>query len=41
MAVNGHAGGIAGVISEFKSIFPNHGLGSDASLASYIAFDAL
>ena len=41
MAVNGNAGGIDGVISEFKSIFPNHGLGSDASLASYIAFDAL
>jgi hypothetical protein len=41
MAVNGHAGGIPGVISEFKSIFPNHGLGSDESLASYIAFDAL
>jgi hypothetical protein len=41
MAVNGPSLGFADVIAEFKSIFPNHGLGSDASLASYIAFDPL
>ena len=29
------------VISEFKSIFQNHGLGSDADLDQFIAFDPL
>ncbi|MCG6891477.1 MAG: general secretion pathway protein GspF [Gammaproteobacteria bacterium] len=41
MAVNGPSIGFPDVISEFKSIFPNHGLGNDASLASYIAFAPL
>jgi len=41
MAVNGPSVGFTDVISEFNFLFPNHGLGSDASLASYIAFDAL
>jgi len=41
MAVNGPSVGFADVISEFNFLFPNHGLGSDASLASYIAFDPL
>jgi hypothetical protein len=41
MAVNGPSPGFTDVISEFNSIFPNHGLGSDTSLASYIAFDPL
>jgi hypothetical protein len=41
MAVNGPSPGFTDVIAEFKSIFPNHGLGSDASLASYIAFGQL
>jgi hypothetical protein len=41
MAVNGPSPGFIDVISEFNFLFPNHGLGSDTSLASYIAFDAL
>ena len=41
MAINGPSSPGGDVISEFKSLFPNHGLGSDASLASYIAFDPL
>ena len=41
MAVNGPSTGFIDVISEFNFLFPNHGLGSDASLASYIAFAPL
>jgi hypothetical protein len=41
MAVNGPSVGFTDVISEFNFLFPSHGLGSDASLASYIAFDPL
>ena len=41
MALNGPSPGFADVITEFKSIFPNHGLGNDASLNSYISFGAL
>ena len=41
MAINGPSVGFTDVISEFNFLFPNHGLGSDASLASYIAFGPL
>jgi hypothetical protein len=41
MAINGPSTGFIDVISEFNFLFPNHGLGSDANLASYIAFDPL
>jgi hypothetical protein len=41
MALNGPSAGFPDVISEFKSIFPNHGLGSDSSLNDLIAFAAL
>jgi hypothetical protein len=41
MALNGPTPPFPDVITEFKSIFPNHGLGSDASLNSLITFAAL
>jgi len=41
MALNGPTAPFSDVISEFKSVFPNHGLGSDASLNEFIAFDPL
>jgi hypothetical protein len=41
MALNGPTAPFTDVISEFNSIFGNHGLGSDASLNDFIAFDAL
>ncbi|MCP4300168.1 MAG: general secretion pathway protein GspF [Gammaproteobacteria bacterium] len=41
MALNGPTAPFTDVISEFKSVFPNHGLGSDASLNEFIAFDPL
>jgi hypothetical protein len=41
MALNGPTPPFPDVIAEFKSIFPNHGLGSDASLNSLITFAAL
>ena len=41
MALNGPTAPFSDVISEFKSLFPNHGLGSDASLNEFIAFDPL
>ena len=41
MALNGPTAPFPDVISEFKSVFPNHGLGSDASLNEFIAFDPL
>jgi len=41
MAVNSLSADPNVVISEFKSIFPNHGLGSDTDLISYIAFGPL
>ncbi len=41
MALNGPTAPFPDVISEFKSIFPNHGLGTDASLNNLITFGAL
>jgi len=41
MALNGPSSGFPDVISEFKSIFPNHGLGSDGNLNNLITFASL
>jgi hypothetical protein len=41
MALNGPTPPFTNVVDEFKSIFPNHGLGSDAALNSYISFAPL
>ena len=41
MALNGPNAPFTDVIDEFKSVFPNHGLGSDASLNDLISFAAL
>ena len=41
MALSGPSPGFPDVITEFKSIFANHGLGSDSSLNDLIVFDAL
>jgi hypothetical protein len=41
MALNGPTAPFTDVISEFISVFPNHGLGSDASLNEFIAFSRL
>jgi len=41
MALNGPSAGFPDVIAEFKSVFPNHGLGSDASLNEFITFTTL
>ena len=41
MALNGPSAPFPDVISEFKSVFPNHGLGNDASLNNLITFAAL
>ena len=35
------AAGFGDIISWYKSVFPNHGLGSDAALANFIAFDSI
>jgi len=35
------AAGFSDVISWYKAIFPNHGLGSDSALANFIAFDSI
>ena len=35
------AAGFGDIVSWYKSVFPNHGLGSDAALASFIAFDSI
>ncbi len=42
MALNNPAAaGFGDVVSWYKAVFPNHGLGSDAALASFIAFDQI
>ncbi len=41
MALNGPSSGFPDVITEFKTIFPNHGLGNDTALANYISFGPL
>jgi len=33
--------GFGDVVSWYKSVFPNHGLGSDTALANFIAFDSI